>query len=97
MKKKTKGNEWPPSILAMSPAEVRAFMESSAASGQTRLDEETQRIARVAALEICSLFNVIVPDGRSFANTPMQTIAIIIAEQIKYKGHARDESRRTRS
>ena len=86
--------DWPPNFAVMGDSEVRALIDACAAAGQARLDEENQMIARVAAKEICSVFSVRVPGGRSFANSPVETIAIIIAEQIKHKGHARDEIQR---
>ncbi len=85
MKKKQK------SITNMSAAEIREFMESLAKNGQARLDEEIEKIAHAAATEILSVFDVRIPSGTSHANRPQVTIEIIIAEQIKYKGHARDE------
>lgn len=96
MRRVRKTMEWPPSFAIMGESEVQALIDEAAKRGQARLDAENEQIARVAAKEICSVFNVRVPEGRSFANSPVETIAIIIAEQIKYRGHARDESRRTR-
>ena len=96
MRRVRKTMEWPPSFAVMGEAAIRALIDEAAKRGQDRLDEENQMIARVAAKEICSVFSVRVPEGRSFKNSPMETIAIIIAEQIKYKGHARDWERRTR-
>jgi hypothetical protein len=94
--KKPASKEWLPNFAIIGESEVRAFIDACAKEGQSRLDAENERIARVAAKEICSVFNVRVPEERSFANSPMETIAIIIAEQIKYRGHARDEKRRTK-
>lgn len=85
--------EMPTGVAFMSDARVREFMESSAARGQARLNEAIQRIAKAAAEEICSVFEVKAPRGQSFMNGTVETIAIIIAEQIKYDGHARDKEK----
>lgn len=89
MSKKSKIMDGPPDIANMSAAQIRSFMESSAKNGQIRIDAENQRIAHAAAKEICSVFDVRVPEGTAHANRPQTTIEIIIVEQIKYRGHAR--------
>lgn len=47
------------------------------------LEERVEKVSRDAAEEICSVFDVTVPRGKHFANSPRETIRIIVQQKLR--------------